>query len=321
MSIEPLPSSLAPVPEPTPAVASAPLKPRRRNLPRAILRTARPQQWVKNLLVVAAPGAAGMLGNPLVLRQTIVAVAAFCLAASGTYALNDLLDVKADRLHPAKRYRPVASGELPEAGAIIMAAVLMGGALALSVTLARPQLAIVLGVYVAITTSYSIWLKHEPVIDMAAVASGFVLRAIAGGVATGVPLSDWFLIVSAFGSLFVVSGRRFAEHLEAGEARGERRRALTGYTIDFLRYVRTLSSAVTVTAYCLWAFEKAAKAGHAQVLFELSIIPFTLAILTWARLVELGEGEQPEELLMSSRALQLLVAAWAVLFGLGVYLR
>ncbi len=275
---------------------------------------------MKNLLVVAAPGAAGVLGHSVALRETLVAVVAFCLAASGTYALNDVLDAESDRHHPQKRQRPVAAGELSKGRALAMAAILMVAALVLSLTLTRLGLAAVLGIYVALNISYCLWLKHEPVLDMATVAASYLLRAIAGGVATGVPLSDWFLIVASFGSLFIVCGRRFAEHLEAGDQRGFRRPALGGYTLDYLRYVRTLSSAVTVTAYCLWAFDKA-RSGRAPLIFELTIVPFTLAILTWARLVELGDGEQPEDLIMSSRTLQVLGLCWLVLFAVGVYTR
>ena len=113
--------------------------------------------------------------------------------------------------------------------------------------------------YVLVTLSYTMWLKHEPVIDLAAVAAGFVFRAIAGGVATGVPLSDWFLIVAGAGSLFIVTGKRHAEQVELGSDSLEHRRTLGEYSTAFLGYVRAVSSGVMITAYCLWAFENAAQ--------------------------------------------------------------
>jgi hypothetical protein len=188
------------------------------SLARSLLRTARPKQWAKNVLVFAAPGAAGVLNEPDELARTLVAFVAFCLAASGTYFLNDALDADADRHHPVKRFRPIAAGHLGVGTAKVIAVVLMLAALGVSAPFNSGKLALVVGGYIAITVSYSLWLKHEPVVDLGAVAAGFVLRAIAGGVATDVPLSDWFLIVAGAGSLFIVTGKRHAEQLELGEA-------------------------------------------------------------------------------------------------------
>ena len=188
----------------------------------SLLRTARPKQWVKNVLVFAAPAAAGVLTEPGPLARTLVAFVAMCLAASGTYFLNDALDAEADRQHPTKRFRPVAAGYVSVGLAKVMAAVLIAAGIAISIPISRGELALVVAGYAALTVSYSLWLKHEPVIDLAAVAAGFVLRAIAGGVAADVLISDWFLIVAASGSLFMVTGKRHAEQLELGERRRAR---------------------------------------------------------------------------------------------------
>ena len=126
--------------------------------------------------------------------------------------------------------------------------------------------------YLAVTIAYSLWLKHEPVIDLAAVAAGFVFRAIAGGVATGVTLSDWFLIVAGAGSLFMVTGKRHAEQVELGDASHGHRSTLADYSDAYLRYVRAVASAVMLTAYCLWAFENASATGD-TTWFRLSIVP------------------------------------------------
>ena len=131
------------------------------------------------------------------------------------------------------------------------------------------------------TISYTTWLKYEPVIDLAAVASGFVFRAIAGGVATNVPLSDWFLIVAGAGSLFIVTGKRHAELVELGSGSSEHRRTLGEYSTEFLGYVRAVSSGVMITAYCLWAFENAAHTGD-DTWFRLSIVPLVIAVLRYA---------------------------------------
>src|SRR2546421_5281700 len=180
-----------------------------------LVRTARPKQWVKNVLVVVAPGAAGVLDNGRPFFQTSIAFVCFCLAASGTYFLNDAADVEADRRHPKKRTRPVAAGIVSVNTARAAGITLIVLAVGLSFT-AGWQLAVTVAAYVAITTLYSSWLKHVPVFDIVAVASGFVLRAIAGAAATGVPISDWFFIVASFGSLFMVTGKRHAERAQMG---------------------------------------------------------------------------------------------------------
>lgn len=283
----------------------------------ALLRLARPKQWVKNVLVIAAPGAAGVLGEPKALWQTFVAFVCFCLAASGTYYLNDALDVEADRRHPVKRFRPIASGEVALRTAYAGAAVLLAASIAFSF-LARWQLVLVVGAYVILTLTYSKWLKHEAVLDLACVAAGFVLRTIAGGVAVGVSISPWFLIVAGSASLFMVTGKRHAELIELGDAASGHRRALSMYSRSFLSYVRAIASSVTVLAYCLWAFEKSSAVGS-ETWFELSIVPFVLGILRYALLLEQGQGGAPEEVVLSDRVLIGIGAVWAVLFAVAVH--
>ncbi len=180
-----------------------------------MLRAARPHQWLKNVLVVAAPGAAGVLLRPEVLGRAAIAFAAFCLVSSGTYLLNDAMDVHADRLHPRKRHRPVASGVVSLGLARIAAAVLLAAGVGLGLV-ANVWLAVVLAVYVVLMQAYSTVFKKVAVIELAIVSSGFVIRAIAGGVATDVPISTWFLIVTSFASLFIVVGKRHAEQLTLG---------------------------------------------------------------------------------------------------------
>jgi decaprenyl-phosphate phosphoribosyltransferase len=291
---------------------------RKDSLPAGLLRTARPRQWVKNVLVFAAPGAAGVLGHPGPFLRTLAAFGIFCVTASGIYFVNDALDQAADRLHPTKRYRPVASGVVP----INLAYAVGGGLMVAGILLAllvKGQLALVMTIYVGITFAYNLWLKDEAVVDLAAVASGFVLRAIAGGVAAGVVLSNWFLIVASFGSLFMVAGKRHAEHLDLGDSREDHRATLGQYSLSFLRYVRSVASAVAIAGYCVWAFEKAAVAGHGAIWFQLSIAPFVLAVLRYALLLDAGQGGAPEDIVLGDRPIELMGAAWIFLFALGVY--
>jgi len=286
-----------------------------------LLRTARPKQWVKNLLVFMAPAAGGALTEGPVIVRSLLAFAAFCLIASGTYFLNDAHDVEADRRHPKKRFRPMAAGVFsPTTGRVVGVLLLVGG-LAVSVVGGRWELLVVVAIYVVNTTLYSLKLKHVPVFDILSVAAGFVLRAIAGGAATGIPLSDWFLIVASFGSLFIVVGKRFDEHRATSTSvDGHVRHVLTVYTESYLRYVRSVATGGVLLAYCLFAFEKADAAPDGGPWFQLSIVPFTAAILKYELDVDSGQGETPEDVLLGDRTLVVCGLVWVALFLAGVYL-
>lgn len=283
----------------------------------AVVRILRARQWAKNVLVFAAPFAAGDLLEGVILGRTAGAFVAFCLLASGVYCLNDARDHEADRAHPVKRDRPVAAGEMTVGAAVTLGAVLAAGGLGLALAV-RWQLAVVLGSYLAIQLAYSIRLKDLPVFDIAAVASGFVLRAVAGGAAAGVVISQWFLIVAGSGSLFIVAGKRSAEHADLGVDAGTIRATLADYSTGFLRFVRSVAAASCLVAYCLWAFERPKEVGGGEIWYELSIIPFVLGILHYALRLEQGAGAAPEDIVLRDRVLQVLGVCWVVLFALGV---
>ena len=287
-------------------------------LPGGLLRAARPRQWIKNVLVFAAPGAAGISLTPGKLAPVLGAFVTWCLVSSGTYLVNDALDAEADRLHPRKRLRAVASGVVPIGTAQAVGLGLLVVGAGAPAAWGAPGVTGVLVLYAVISQSYSLWLKEMAIVDLACVASGFVLRAISGGIAAHVAISNWFLIVASFGSLFMVAGKRHAEHLDLREGRGAHRATLEEYSLGFLSYVRAVSSGVTITAYCLWAFEKAKLAGD-PVLFQLSIIPFVMGILRYALLLDAGRGGAPEEIVIGDRALQVLGLIWVALFAAGVY--
>ncbi len=310
-------AEIPPVPVPTRPDDLTPAPRASRSLPVALIHSARPKQWVKNVLVFAAPAAAGVLSEGPAIFDTLVAFVAFCLAASGTYFLNDAFDVEADRLHAKKRFRPIAAGDLPVRTAQITGVLLIICGIAIGF-LTGWKLPIVITTYIIFTTTYSAWLKHVAVVDLGMVAAGFVLRLIAGAVAVDVPISVWFFIVGSFGSLFMVAGKRHAEFMELGVERAGHRATLSEYSLEYLGYVRSVASGVAMVGYCLWAFEKSA--GQAGVpWYELSIVPFVLAILRYALLVERGEGGAPEEIVLHDRPLQVMGALWAVTVGIGLY--
>ncbi len=284
---------------------------------RGLIRTMRPRQWVKNVLVLAAPFASGDLFTPGIALQLVVAFVAFSLAASGIYLVNDANDVEADRAHPTKRNRPIAAGIVPARLALGVAAVLLVGALALSL-LASPQLLIVLAVYVAVQLAYCFGLKHQPVLDICTVASGFLLRAIAGGAATGIPLSQWFLLSAGFGSLFMVAGKRYAEMMLSERTGAKIRKSLENYSASYLRFVWALSATVMIMTYCLWAFE-IREAQHNSVWSAISIVPFVVAVLRYSVDVDGGNGGAPEEIALGDRVLQVLAVAWIATLTFAVY--
>jgi decaprenyl-phosphate phosphoribosyltransferase len=293
-------------------------------LPKGLVRLARPKQWIKNLLVFVAPAAAGVLFHHSVFWHGVGAFGVFCLAASGTYFLNDAIDAPADRAHPTKRLRPVAAGVVPVPLALVVGLTALAASIGLGQLLAGWHLALVMAVYGLINVGYSLGIKNEPILDLAAVSAGFVLRAVAGGVATGVVLTNWFLIVASFGSLLIVTGKRSGEKELLAKERaddGSIRQTLGLYSPTFLRSVRTLSAAVTVSAYCLWAFGRAAELhkGTDPIWFQLTVIPFTVALLHIMRLLDSGQGAAPEELAIHDHRLQIYGACWIALFAAGVY--
>ena len=284
----------------------------------AHLRAMRPRQWVKNVLVFAAPVAAGRLLQPEVLANTLLAFVAFSLVSASIYLVNDVRDVESDRLHPKKRFRPIAAGEVRPATALVLAAATLGASLVVGAWVA-PLLAVTLATYWVLQVGYSLFLKNQPILDLAMVAAGFLLRAIAGGVASGIPLSQWFLLVASFGSLFMVAGKRYSEMVELGPDAGTRA-SLARYTPSYLRFVWALSCTAVIMSYSLWAFDL----GHGSQLLgipwaAISIAPFTLALLRYAMTIDAGAAGEPEDVVLSDRVLQLLGVLWAIPVVISVF--
>ena len=283
-----------------------------------LLKEARPKQWAKNTLVFAAPGAAGVLNEWASLWQSLLCFVALSLTASGTYFWNDILDVEADRVHPTKCRRPIAAGLVTIDTARIVGTLLLISGIAIGfIPDWRSGVAVV--VYAVLTVSYSMVLKHQPVLDLLAVAGGFVIRAIAGAEAASVEMSTWFLLCASFGALFIVTGKRYAEMKELGEGNGSTRSTLMAYSLDYLRMVLAVSLGATLVAYCTWAFATKEISGSSWPSYELSIIPMLAALLRYLLALEQGRGGAPEEVFASDRTLQVLGLIWVIIFGLGVY--
>ncbi len=280
---------------------------------RVLLRACRPRQWSKNLLVLAAPSAAGVIDTPLVAAQVLGAFVVLCLISSATYLINDVRDREQDRMHPTKRLRPIAAGELEPSAALRIAAALalvgVAGAIAI-----RPALGAVAVGYLLLTASYSIWLRRIFIADILAISAGFVLRALAGGVATDIYLSRWFVIVTACGAIFLVAAKRYAE-LREHDGEGARRSTLRRYSAGGLRLTLLAAASVASVAYIGWAFTRP---SH-LVWYGLSILPLLAWLVRYSVMIGSGAGQAPEELILRDRTLLVLSVAWSILFLGGVY--
>ncbi|MFH8804418.1 decaprenyl-phosphate phosphoribosyltransferase [Streptomyces sp. NPDC017936] len=284
-----------------------------------LLRTARPKQWVKNALVVAAPAAAGRLFSWPALTHLALVFALFTACSAAVYLINDARDAAADRAHPTKRHRPVAAGQVP-----VPVAHAVGGALAVlaptaAFWLTRPPVAALLAVYVGMQLAYCVSLKHVLVVDLAVVTTGFLMRAMSGGLALGIPLSRWFLITTGFGALFMVSAKRYSEAVQMAGREGATRALLTEYSPGYLRFVWQLAASGAVLGYCLWALEGGG-VPHADLLpwRQLSMVAFILAVLRYAVFADRGTAGEPEEVVLGDRPLTLIGVAWIAMYGLAV---
>lgn len=288
-----------------------------RRLLRELLRATRPRQWAKNVLVLAAPLVGGGLEEPGTLLLAALALVTFTMASAGVYLINDIVDVDLDRAHPTKCTRPLASGAVPLGLAKVVAIVLFLASCALSLAVNRGLVLVIL-VYIAMSVAYSLRLKNEPVIELVIVASGFLLRALAGGVATGIDLSHWFILTAGFGSLFVAAGKRYAERRRADEgAIGRTRPVLAAYTTSYLRFVWTLSAAAVCLTYAQWALSRYPDVTRGWSIVSLG--PFLVALLRYAVDVDRGHGGEPEEIILRSKPLMVLGALWAAALLVAMY--
>lgn len=284
----------------------------------ALVRTARPRQWVKDALVLGAPFAAGTLLVPTTLGAAAAGTAAFTLAASSTYFLNDARDVEADRRHPVKRLRPVAAGVLSVRAALGAAVLCAVGGIALAAVV-TPILGVVVLAYLLVTTAYSAGLKHVPVLESLLVAAGFVLRAAGGAAATGTTPSSWFLLVALFGSLYLVLGKRAAERSVAAAQGRSGRVVLSAYPAEWISQILTMALTGTVVSYALWALQYVGQDSSAPLLAS-SLVPFLAISMRYNLLVARGGGEQPEVEATTDRFLLGATALWLAVVGAGLYL-
>ena len=277
-----------------------------------LVKLIRPKQWLKNVLVFTAPVAAGSGSDLKTMLLALAAFACFSMVASGLYAINDVRDAARDRLHPRKKSRPIASGAISPIQGTVVGGVFLAVGLVTGLFVSVST-GLILLVYCITTLAYSFGLKAVPIVELAIVASGFVLRAAVGGAATDLPLTNWFLLVALFGSLFIVAGKRYAEVAELGSAAVATRSSNEYYTKESLNQVLTIACTATLVTYCIYAFDRAEISPRGNI-YELTIAPFCIAILRYLSVLHKGGGGEPESVFISDRWLQILGVAWAALF-------
>ncbi len=278
-----------------------------------LLRACRPRQWLKNAIVLVAPASAGALRDPGVLPALLGACLAFCLMSSATYLVNDVRDREADRRHPRKRLRPVAAGEVSVTGALRSAGALSFASVIVA-ALVSPLLVLVVLAYAVLTLSYSLLWREVVLMDVIVIATGFVLRALAGAVAIDIALSGSFLVVTSAGALFLIVGKRHGELANAGLQIASRA-TLSSYTPRRLRLLLLGSAGVGCVAYAGWSLHH----RGAGPWLALSLVAFVLWLARYVALLRLGAGEAPEELVLGDRGLAALSAVWSLLFIAGIY--
>jgi len=282
----------------------------------AVVQTARPRQWPKNLLVLAAPLAGASLGRRDGLGYALLAAGVFTAAASAVYFINDVADADRDRQHPTKRLRAVASGRLPRSHAIALAVLAVVTAEAVSVWFGELTLALLAALYLASSLSYSLLLKHIPVVELMFVASGFVLRALGGASATRVPPSGWFLAVCSLGALMVATAKRFTELEVLGADAAVHRPVMRWYRPGGLRVGQRVASVLMITAYLLWAAGQ--HGAWTRVLHLVSALPLALALVRFDWLTSHRPAKPVEDLISRDRLMIACELAWLVLFAAGL---
>jgi 4-hydroxybenzoate polyprenyltransferase len=278
---------------------------------KAILKTMRPKQWAKNVFLFAALVFDRKLTNLDAIYHTIFGVVAFSLVASVVYIINDIADVEADRLHPTKRRRPIATGTLPIPAAWAVAVLLLVLSLPTAYWLS-PSFALIALFYLVLNLIYSKWLKHIVLLDIILLASLYVIRVAAGvALIEVVRFSPWIYIFTVFLALLMGTGKRRAELSELAGGPNDQRRVLEGYTLNFLDQLITLASGVTIITYSLYTFSAPnLPENHAMML----TIPFVMySIFRYQYMLQVkNTGSAPEELVLSDRPLQISIVLWGL---------
>jgi len=285
----------------------------------ALIQAMRPRQWVKNVMIFAAVVFDRKIGYPAALLPTIAGAILFSFIASAIYLINDVADVDADRNHPTKKMRPIASGKLSIPTARLAAFVLLVVGLGLAYLLS-PGFALTCLAYIALNISYSTWLKHIPIVDVLTLASFYVIRVVAGVTIISVErFSPWLYIATTFLALFLGISKRRTELINGQSAGAQTRKVLSSYTLGYLDQLIMIVLTITIVTYSLYTFSAPnLPDNHITML----TIPFIIyGVFRYLYLVQVeGHGEAPEEILLTDRPFQINIILWVVSILLIFYL-
>jgi decaprenyl-phosphate phosphoribosyltransferase len=282
----------------------------------AVVQTSRPRQWPKNLLVFAAPLAGATLGRAGGLAYALVAAVAFVAASSAVYFVNDVVDADRDRRHPYKRYRAIASGQLPKAHALALAAACVVSAEAAGFVIREPKLSVVICAYLVLSFLYTLLLKHVPIVEMMFVASGFMLRALGGAAATHVPPSGWFLLVCSLGAFMVAIAKRFTELRVLGAEAVRHRPVMRWYSPQLLRLSERVVAVVMIGAYLMWAYTE--HDAWMRTWHLASAVPLAAALVRFDWLTAKASSKAVEDLISRDGGMLCCELAWLVMFAVGL---
>lgn len=286
---------------------------------KATVRAMRPKQWVKNVLIFAALVFDRKIGYPSLVLRTVLGAIFFSLTASAIYLINDIVDVESDRSHPTKKFRPIASGALPIPIAWGAAAVLLvvgiGGAYWLS-----PYFALVCAIYVVLNLSYSIYLKHIPILDVIILASFYVIRVAAGVTIIHVErFSPWLYIATTFLALFMGISKRRTELVNNKTNANQSRKVLSGYTLAYLDQLLMIVLTCTIITYSLYTFSAPNLPDNHVTMLTIPFVIF--GVFRYLYLVQVeGHGEAPEEIVLQDRPFQINMVVWGISVLLIFYL-
>ena len=283
----------------------------------------RPEQWVKNLFVFVPAFFSGSIGDSDRLLPALMAFVAFSLAASAVYCLNDIIDADDDRRHPLKRLRPVASGAVSVGSAYaLMAAALALSALALwAMPAGRAGVAVVVGGYFALNVAYCLWLKRHSIVDVCVIAVGFVLRLAAGGVASGVYLSHWVVLMTFLVTLFLALAKRRDDVLRMNKTGKAPRKNTSRYNLTFMNQAITMTASVTVVCYIMYTVSPDVAGRFGTKYLYLTSVFVVVGLLRYIQITFVDEKSgDPTAIALHDRFIQVVLACWCLSFFAIIYL-
>jgi decaprenyl-phosphate phosphoribosyltransferase len=280
----------------------------------AVLEILRPKQWIKNLLVLAVPLSAGKIFQIDILLNSAVSIVVFCAISSSIYILNDINDFSFDRKHPLKSKRPIANGKIKKSQALFLFTILVSFGFTSSLIFSR-ELFYITALYFFLQLNYVYKFKNIFLIDMFIISCGFVIRAVAGGYVSNIEISQWFLLVIFSLALLIISGKRYSELMNP--LNSGTRIVLNFYSPEMLKTIWSMSLNCSVVFYTLWAIELGNEDNDYLAL--VSVVPFIAILLIFIRILEKGNLEAPEEIILKDRAVLFSGFVWLSIFLIRIY--